>query len=422
MDHSNLIDILGHAEHIISIKSNIISSHSFFTADEVLGEVNNAVDVAQSVADPGQAVSIYSKIDKTGFIGFFANFIEIGIDAGHNALKTAGLKNTYGFSIAIFTLLIKILTLPLTTAQLESTTKMQKLQPLQQKIQAKYANDEQTKNQLVAQLFQTANVNPLAGCFPALVQIPIFISLYRALQNLVAENKLDEPFLWIPDLEGPVYSAPPSESLDWVKSIIGGSPKLGWEDTIAFLTIPVILFISQSISSKLLQPPRDPNKPMTEQEQFSQGLVQNIPFIIAFFSLNVPAGLAVYWIVNNILTTVVTVIVKQQFKDDELPLEVVSMMAQIEGDITLPKKKTASSSAVSELRKSPVQEMMKPEGFGTVVDAEIVSPTESATQEATGDQVTETVKETTTVEPVAVKETPKKRKKRVKPASRKKKD
>ena len=78
---------------------------------------------------------------------------------------------------------------------------MQKLTPLQQKITAKYADDEATKNQLIAQLFQTANVNPLAGCLPALVQLPIFLSLYRALTNLVAENKLDEPFLWIPDLE-----------------------------------------------------------------------------------------------------------------------------------------------------------------------------------------------------------------------------
>lgn len=91
-----------------------------------------------------------------------------------------------------------MITLPLTTSQLESTTKMQKLAPLQKRIQERYIDDEPTKNQMLSQLFQVANVNPLAGCFPALVQIPIFISLYRALQNLVAENKLDEPFLWIP--------------------------------------------------------------------------------------------------------------------------------------------------------------------------------------------------------------------------------
>lgn len=107
---------------------------------------------------------------------------------------------------------MKALILPLTKSQLESTSKMQKLTPLQQKITKKYANDEATKNQLLSQLFQAANVNPLAGCLPALIQIPIFISLYRALTNLVAENKLDEPFLWIPDLEGPGKVYPFSSS------------------------------------------------------------------------------------------------------------------------------------------------------------------------------------------------------------------
>lgn len=183
------------------------------------------------------------------------------------------------------------------------------------------------KNQALAQLFQSANVNPLAGCLPALVQIPVFISLYRALQNLVAENKLDEPFLFIPDLEGPTYTAPPGETLDWFKSIFTGDPKLGWEDTLAFLAIPAILLVSQTISSKVLQPPTDPDKVLTEQEEFTKGLTQNLPLIVAFFSLNVPSGLALYWIVNNILTTAITVVVKDSLKDEILPPEVDQLMA-----------------------------------------------------------------------------------------------
>jgi YidC/Oxa1 family membrane protein insertase len=145
-------------------------------------------------------VSRYATVDKSGVIGFFADKIEKAIDLGHQVIPG---KNTYGFSIIIFTILIKAATLPLTMTQLESTTKMQKLTPLQKKIQDRFSSpeDEQKKNQLMAQLFQAANVNPLAGCLPAIVQIPVFISLYRALQNLVAENKLAEPFLWVPDLE-----------------------------------------------------------------------------------------------------------------------------------------------------------------------------------------------------------------------------
>ena len=148
-----------------------------------VGEVAQQAAVAppSPTADPG-AVSLYSKVDKTGVIGGIAGtIIEPVIDFFHTTLNGVGIKYSYGFSIIAFTFIVKLLTLPLTTAQLTSTTKMQKLTPLQQKIQAKYTSpeDEQTKNQLLAQLFQAANVNPLAGCFPALVQIPVFLSLYR---------------------------------------------------------------------------------------------------------------------------------------------------------------------------------------------------------------------------------------------------
>ena len=268
-------------------------------------------------------VSTYSKVDKTGIIGFVASGIENVIDLFHNLLNGFGIEYTYGFSIILFTIIVRSLTLPLVTTQLESTTKMQRLTPLQRIIQEKYANDEQMKNQLLAQLFQAASVNPLAGCFPALAQIPIFLSLYRALQNLIAENKLDEPFLWIPDLEGPVYMNPPSKSLDWFKSIFSGNPELGWDSTLAYLSIPVILFVAQTVSMKILQPPKDPNRVMTEQEQITQGILNQLPIILAFFSLNVPAGLGLYWIVSNVLTTAITLTVRSRFQDERkrpLPL------------------------------------------------------------------------------------------------------
>jgi YidC/Oxa1 family membrane protein insertase len=154
------------------------------------------------------------------------------------------------------------LTLPLNKLQIESTAKMQKLTPLQKKIQEKDADDETTKNQLLSQLFQAANVNPLAGCLPAIVQIPIFISLYRAITNLCAENKLAEAFLWIPDLEGPIYANKLVQGENWLFSISSGTPALGWHDTIAFLSLPLILYALQTASMKLMAPPKDPKKVM----------------------------------------------------------------------------------------------------------------------------------------------------------------
>jgi YidC/Oxa1 family membrane protein insertase len=382
-----------------------------------------------------EAVSAYSKVDKTGFIGFIATYVEIAIDAFHSGLQSVGVQNSYGYSIMAFTLLVKLITLPLTQTQLASTTMMQKMAPLQKTIQEKYANDEQMRNQLVAQLFQAAQINPLAGCFPALVQLPIFISLYRALQNLVAENKLDEPFLWIPDLEGPVYSAGPGTSMDWVKSIFSGNPSLGWHDTLCFLSLPVILFVSQTISTKVLQPPRDPTKELTDQEQFSQNLVSNLPFIVAFFSLNVPSGLGVYWIVNNILTTLVTVGVKRQFADQELPIEAVQFMAQIEADTTRGQPKTKTSTGMEELRSAIPQTELKPkEGFGAGPAVPLIPTGPEASE---GEKVAdvdpehaaasqsmkvseEKVIDAQIVEPTESTEEAPKRKKRVKPAQRKK--
>lgn len=294
---------------------------------------------------------------------------------------------------------------------------MQKLQPLQQKIQAKYANDEQTKNQLMAQLFQSANVNPLAGCFPALVQIPVFISLYRSIQNLVAENKLSEPFLWIPDLEGPTFAKPPSESMDWLKSIATGNPTLGWHDTICFLSLPLILYISQTISQKVLQPPKDPNKVMTEQEQFSQGLVNNLPFIVAFFSINVPAGLAVYWIVNNVLSTLINVVVKNSLKNEEFPVEVAQMMALVDSNASAAKISAVSPKAQELFRPTVVEDRPKVEGFGTpkkdVVDAEIVTDSEHMANESKdkiGDSMTMTENEASNADEGMDSESKKKRK------------
>jgi YidC/Oxa1 family membrane protein insertase len=328
-----------------------------------------------------EAASIYTKIDKTGFIGFIATYIEEIIDIFRGVFMAAGIKNAYGPAIMLFTIIVRILTIPLTTQQLASTAKIQKLTPLQQKIQAKYANDEQTKSQLLAQLFQAAKANPLAGCLPALIQLPVFISLYRALTNLVAENKLDEPFLWIPDLEGPVYAKPPSESIQWIYSVFSGQPVLGWSDTLAFFSLPVLLYIAQSISTRVLQPPRDKSKPMTEQEQVSQNLLVIIPFIASFFCLNAPASLSLYWLTNSISATIATVFIKNTLPNEPFPPEVDQIMALVDAGGPNAGGRAASRRRDSELSDAQrlFDERPKPSGFGrSVIDVEggdVTSPT-----------------------------------------------
>ena len=236
LDHSLITSSLDAVQHAVSSAMHH-DVQAFHTTFNIADELSTASDLTVPAPDVAASTGLY-KVDKTGFIGFIGDVFEQAIDFLHNI---AG-KGSYGLAIVFFTFLIKAGTLPLTIKQLESTTKMQKLQPLQAKINARFPDkaDEQRKNQLLSQLFQAANVNPLAGCFPALVQIPVFISLYRALQNLIAENKLSEPFLWIPDLEGPTYSSSAGEAAAWyVHSYSPPSPRSLPCDLSVYVTLPL---------------------------------------------------------------------------------------------------------------------------------------------------------------------------------------
>mmetsp|Transcript_11854 Transcript_11854/g.17309 ORF Transcript_11854/g.17309 Transcript_11854/m.17309 type:complete len:252 (+) Transcript_11854:998-1753(+) len=162
-------------------------------------------------------------------------------------------------------------------------------------------------NQKIAEIYQTNSVNPLAGCVPSLLQIPIFIGLYRAVLQLAKDDRLNEPFLFLPNLEGPTYGADPAHGSDWIlHGWVNGAPTLGWEDTIAFLTIPVVLVISQSISMNL----------MATKDQEQPAVLKFLPLLIGWFSLNVPAALGIYWVANNFITTALTLQIRSSFNSD----------------------------------------------------------------------------------------------------------
>lgn len=198
---------------------------------------------------------------------------------------------------------------------------------------------------------------------------------------------------------------------------------LGWHDTLCFLSLPVILFISQTLSQKVLQPPRDPNKQLTEQEEISQGIVNNLPFIVAFFSINVPAGLALYWIINNLLTTALTVALKSQITVEDFPLEVTRMMEMVDSSAAAPVKKTSSGSSEMNRKSLLLDETLprKDVGFGSpslpVKDAEIMLNSEEEADDEAGGE--EGALDTDQTEAKADSESGK-RKKRAKPAAAKK--
>jgi len=303
-DPSFLHDLPQHAD----------SLHHFFSSLQISdADVSDAVEAVASAVPLDAAVA--PPADNNGWFGFLTVPIEGLLKLIHVSLTTIGLsEDAWGVSIIVMTLLIKLLTFPLTKSQLESTNKMQALQPTVKALQAKYQSNPEVMNQKIAEVYQQNEVNPLAGCIPSLVQIPVFIGLYRAVLNLAKENALDEPFLFLPNLEGPTYGADPAHGSDWLfKNWVDGVPSLGWENTIAFLSIPIFLTISQVISMNLMQPKSD-----DPQQQQANVILKVLPFMVGWFALNVPAALGVYWVVNNIFTTATTLYIRNAMPTPEI--------------------------------------------------------------------------------------------------------
>jgi YidC/Oxa1 family membrane protein insertase len=321
-----------------------------------------AADAVSAAGDALAGVDGEEVVKKAGWFGFLTVPIEGLLQAIHSGLSMAGMEsNSWGVSIVALTVLIKVLTFPLTKTQLESTNKMQAMQPMVKEVQEKYQSNPEVMNQKISELYSENDVNPLAGCLPSLVQIPVFIGLYRAVLNLAQDNVLDEKFLFLPNLEGPTYGADPAHGTDWLLQWVDGAPALGWEDTIAFVALPVFLVISQVISMQLMQP-KDP------AAQQNNPVLKLLPLMIGWFALNVPAALTIYWVVNNLVTTATTLAIRNSM--EMAPAVATSAVAEAPPIFAPPREKPAgfaSSETVPVIDASGVKTLTN------VVDVEIES-------------------------------------------------
>jgi YidC/Oxa1 family membrane protein insertase len=110
--------------------------------------------------------------------------------------------------------------------------------------------------------------------------------------------------------QGPVKDY--GSGLAWLtENWVDGHPSLGWHDTVCYLSLPLILVLSQSVSMRIMTPPADPDNP---QAQSTQQIMRFLPLMIGWFSLSAPAGLGLYWFFNNVLTTAQSVLIKTLIK------------------------------------------------------------------------------------------------------------
>ena len=186
----------------------------------------------------------------------------------------------YGVAIIILTLLVKVLLFPLGQKSYKSMSEMKKIQPLMKEIREKYKDDKQKMNQEVMGLYRTYKINPLGGCLPMVVQLPVFFALYRMLYEAI-ELRHAPFFLWIDDL------AAPDRLFHFDFSIPFMEPPYG---------IPVLTIVMGA--SMLLQQKMSP--PMGDATQAK--MMMFMPIIFTFIFINFSSGLVLYWLINNILS------------------------------------------------------------------------------------------------------------------------
>jgi YidC/Oxa1 family membrane protein insertase len=179
----------------------------------------------------------------------------------------------WGVAIILLTVLIKLLFYPLSAASYRSMAKMRVVAPKLQKLKERYGDDKQRMQQAMMELYKTEKINPLGGCMPILVQIPVFIALYWVL--LASVELRHAPFvLWIHDL-----AAPDSLFGIWFGMPIG--------------LLPILMAVTMWIQTSLNPEPPDPVQAKVMK-------IMPIMFSIMFFFF--PAGLVLYWLVNNVLS------------------------------------------------------------------------------------------------------------------------
>jgi YidC/Oxa1 family membrane protein insertase len=242
------------------------------------GFFESIVSSPQFTVNSGQSVTVANRI----FVGpkdidvlkEQGNSLERSLDLGWFTVIAKPLMyalkffnryvGNYGIAIIIITVILKAIFFPLTHKSYKSMKGMQKIQPEMTKLREKYKDDRDAMNKAVMELYREHKVNPMGGCLPMVVQIPVFFALYKSLMFSI-ELRHAPFFLWVTDLA----------------------------DKDPYYVTPVIMGITMFIQQKMTPSNMDP---------MQQKMMLALPVVFTFMFLSFPSGLVLYWLVNNVLT------------------------------------------------------------------------------------------------------------------------
>jgi len=200
------------------------------------------------------------------------------------------LGHNFAIAIIVFTVLIRLITYPLTVQQQKSAKAMQDMQPQLQTLQKKYAKDKETLNKETMKLYQEAGINPLGGCLPMLLQFPIFIGLYQVIMLVMAINPLQlfslskHLYSFLPQL---VSLLPLNNRFLWLD--------LGHPDP--FYLLPIVVVVTTWWQQKVMTPPSaDP-----QSQAMNKQMALMMPLMFGYFVMISPSGLGLYWLISNLI-------------------------------------------------------------------------------------------------------------------------
>ncbi|MNH51968.1 Membrane protein insertase YidC [compost metagenome] len=216
-----------------------------------------------------------------------------------------GILGNFGLAILALTVVVKLIMFPLANKSYESLSKMRTLQPKMEEIKKKFKDDPQKQQQETMALYQREKINPLAGCLPILVQIPVFYALYKVL--FVTIEMRHAPFFgWIRDLSARdpstiwnLFGAVPWDpaTLPLVGSLLNGPLHLG--------VLPIVYGLTMWLQQSMNPPAQDP---------MQRQIFAFLPFIFTFIMAPFAAGLLIYWAWNNILSIAQQYVIMHRFK------------------------------------------------------------------------------------------------------------
>lgn len=258
--------------------------------------------------------------------------------------------NNFGWAIVVFTILVRLCMLPLTIKQNKSMEAMNKVQPELAKLQKKYANDKEKLNEETMKLYQKYKVNPMGGCLPLLIQMPILFAIYGVIQNPIAYVLKLKPSVEVltalcqkptdTQLEVVCFVSNHFEkAMEAIKNAgltfnleslkmnfnflglnLGYAPQSNY--SIWLYLIPILSIVTSFLVNRVGQPKKDKDAP--EQPNQMQTMQYIFPFMTGYFCYILPGAMGLYWIMGNILQIAQTYFMrtlKKKTNDDVLIIE-----------------------------------------------------------------------------------------------------